>query len=138
MIPTGPTNGGTYVDCEGTYTYVYDYEDCAGLMYQWTYTYTIEHTTNPGEVGGPVSTSSTVECIDDAVAPTLPVVQDVCGIVLNPTGPTNGGTYVDCEGTYTYVYDYEDCAGLMYQWTYTYTNRTHDESRRSRRTGINQ
>ena len=117
-----PVEGGTYTDCEGTKTYTYTYKDCSGLEFVWTYTYTIDRTTAPSEVGGPVATSSTVECAAAATAPTtLPVVKDVCGNVIPAPTPVVGGTYTDCEGTKTYTYTYEDCAGLQYVWTYTYT-----------------
>jgi hypothetical protein len=122
LTPVGaPTMGGTYAGCEGTYTYTYDYVDCSGLPFSWTYTYTIDRTTAPAEVGGPVPTSSTVQCVAAAVAPTLPVVHDVCGAVLTPAAPTIGGTYAGCEGTYTYTYVYTDCSGLTFTWVYTYT-----------------
>ena len=120
LSPTGPVMSGTYVDCEGTIVYTYTYTDCAGLTTDWVYTYTIEHSTPPAEFGGPVATVSTVECETDAVAPTLPVFQDVCGNVLTPTGPAMSGTYVDCEGTIIYTYTYTDCAGLTTDWVYTY------------------
>ncbi len=126
LSPTiaSPLIGGTYTGCEGTYTYTYNYSDCSGLPFSWTYTYTIDHTTNPVEVGGPVSTTGgTVECVSAATAPlTLPVVKDVCGNTLTPTiaSPLIGGTYTGCEGTYTYTYNYSDCSGLPFSWTYTY------------------
>ncbi|HZV68439.1 MAG TPA: LamG-like jellyroll fold domain-containing protein, partial [Saprospiraceae bacterium] len=124
LSPTGaPAVGGTYSTCEGTKTYTYSYEDCSGLSYAWTYTYTIDHTTAPAEVGGPVAIASTVQCASSATAPAiLPVVKDICGVTLSPTGsPAVGGTYVDCEGTKTYTYSYADCSGLTFTWTYTYT-----------------
>ena len=121
LSPAAPTHGGTYVNCEGTYTWEYLYTDCSGLTYTWVYTYNIDITTPPAEVGGPVSNSSTVECLADAVAPTtFPVIQDVCGNVLTPAAPTHGGTYAGCEGTYTWEYLYTDCSGLTYTWVYTY------------------
>ncbi len=122
LTPAAPTNGGTYAGCEGTYTWEYLYTDCSGLTYTWVYTYNIDMTTAPAEVGGPVSASGgTVECLSDAVAPsTLPVIQDVCGNVLTPAAPTHGGTYAGCEGTYTWEYLYTDCSGLTYTWVYTY------------------
>ncbi|MFZ9028775.1 MAG: lectin-like domain-containing protein, partial [Crocinitomicaceae bacterium] len=115
LTPAAPvvTDSPDPITCEGTRTYEYTYTDCAGNPFVWTYVYTIALTTSPAEVGGPVSTNGgTVECVADATAPaTLPVIEDACGNVLTPSAPTNGGTYVDCEGTYTYVYDYVDCAG---------------------------
>jgi hypothetical protein len=49
------------------------------------------------------------------------VIKDVCGNTLSPTGPITGGTYADGLGTVTYTYNYVDCSGLMFAWTYTYT-----------------
>ena len=110
--------------CEGTRTYNYTYTDCSGLVSNWKYVYTILHSTAPAEVGTPVSQSGgTVECVASAIAPTiLPFVKDICGNTLSPTvtSPVIGGTYNTCEGTYTYTYNYVDCAGLTYTWTYTY------------------
>ena len=111
--------------CEGTRTYTFTYTDYQPKSKcRWVYTYTIDHSTAPAEVGGPVSTTGgSVQCTSAATAPTiLPVVQDVCGAELTPTGPpTIGGTYTGCEGTYTFTYNYLDCAGLTLSWTYTYT-----------------
>ncbi|HQP04621.1 MAG TPA: hypothetical protein PLP11_08450, partial [Bacteroidales bacterium] len=112
----GPVLGGTYVNCEGTRTYTYTYADCEGNSHNWVYTYTIEVLPFPNPPDG----SSTVDCIADAVAPTLPVVTDNCGNTLTPTGPTIGGTYVNCEGTRTYTYVYTDCEGNTQDWLYTY------------------
>jgi hypothetical protein len=111
--------------CEGTRAYNYTYTDCSGLVSNWKYIYTIDRITNPSEFGTPVSQSGgTVECVASAFAPTtLPVVKDVCGNILSPTvtSPVIGGTYTNCEGTYTYTYNYKDCANLPFSWTYTYT-----------------
>ena len=97
ITPSAPMVSPT-PDCEGTMTYTYWYTDCSGNAHDWVYTYTIDRVTPPTEEGGPVATSATVECPDDAVAPALPVVKDVCGNTLNPPVP-----YItqapDCEGT---------------------------------------
>ena len=125
ITPALKTNYPTSLEagkCEGDIVYVYTYTDCAGHSHDWTYTYTIEHSTAPSEVGGPVATSSTVECVAGATAPTtLPVVKDVCGNVLEAPSPVEGGTYTDCDGTKTYTYTYKDCANKEFVWTYTYT-----------------
>ena len=83
-------------------------------------TITIGHTEAPQQIGGPVPVSSTISCINLAIAPALPVVQDYCGNVLTPGTPTISGTYNNCEGTRIYSYTWTDCAGLTYNWNYTY------------------
>ena len=96
--------GGTYVDCEGTITYTYNYADCSGLPFSWTYTYTIDHVTAPAEVGGPVSIASTVECATSATAPALPGVKGIGRNNFTQTAaPVKKDTYVDCEVTITYT-----------------------------------
>jgi len=107
ITPSGPVTGGTYVDCEGTFTYTWTYTDCAGHSHDWTYTYTIvlPDFTVPADDG------TTVDCIAAAIEPVPPVVEDYCGNTITPSGPVTGGTYVDCEGTFTYTWTYTDCAG---------------------------
>ena len=110
--------------CEGTRTYSYVYTDCSGLSFTWDFVYTIDHTTAPAEVGGPVATAATVECIANATAPTtLPVVQDVCGTVIPAPAPTvtDNPDPLTCEGTRTYAYVYTDCSGLSFTWNFVYT-----------------
>ncbi|MEI8048840.1 MAG: T9SS type A sorting domain-containing protein [Bacteroidota bacterium] len=75
--------------CEGSRVYTYSYTDLSANVSYWTYTYTIDHTTPPSEIGGPVAIASTVECESAATAPVLlPNVQDVCGNVLTTGAPT--------------------------------------------------
>ena len=50
--------------CEGTRTYNYTYTDCSGLISNWKYVYTIDHTIAPVV---PADGGSTVECIAAAV-----------------------------------------------------------------------
>ena len=116
----------TAITCEGVVSYTYNYVDCAGLTYAWTYTYTIDRVTPPAEVGVPVENSSIVYSIAAATPPALPVVNDVCGTVLNPTpeSPVMVDNITGCIGTRTYTYTYVDCANLQYIWTYTYTLST--------------
>jgi hypothetical protein len=121
LQPVGPTMGGTYIDCEGTITFTYVYTDYLNQTLTWVYTYTIEHSTNPAEFGGPVSTGTTIECQVDAIAPTvLPVVKDVCGVTLDAPVPVMSDP-VNCGGEITFTYTYLDCAGLPFVWVYTYT-----------------
>ena len=67
--------------------YTYTYTDCANLASTWTYTYTLLHSTPPADFGCPALTASTVQCWSNAIAPTPPVFNDVCGNVVTPTGP---------------------------------------------------
>ncbi len=125
ITPAAPVITNNNVDCNGSRTYEYTYIDpLGGGSLLWTYTYNIDRVTPPSEDGTAVATSGgTVECVSAATAPTiLPVVKDVCGNTLDPIGvPTVGGSYAGCEGTYSYTYNYVDCSGLPYSWTYSYT-----------------
>ena len=127
LLPQLPAISGTATsnaDCAGTVIYTYTYTDCANLASTWTYTYTLLHSTPPAEFGGPALTASTVQCWSNAIAPTPPVFNDVCGNVVTPTGPAISGTATsnaDCAGTVIYTYTYTDCANLASTWTYTYT-----------------
>lgn len=109
--------------CEGTRTYSYPYTDCAGNMVTWNFVYTVDETVAPSEMGGPVASSSTIDCGLNGVAPTLlPMVKDACGNVLSAPTPIQGGTYTGaCDGTITYTYTYVSCSGLSFVWVYTYT-----------------
>ncbi|PLX08884.1 MAG: hypothetical protein C0596_03420, partial [Marinilabiliales bacterium] len=106
--------------CEGTRTYTYEYADCAGNTTNWAYVYTIDVTTAPVV---PADGAATVECLVDAVAPTTPVVVDVCGNNITPTlvSTVDSPDPLTCEGTRTYTYQYEDCAGNTINWAFVYT-----------------
>ena len=112
------TQSGT---CPVVVTRTFTATDNSGNSSSCSQLITIGHTAAPQQIGGPVAIASTVSCINLAVAPVLPVVQDFCGNALTPGTPTIGGTYTNCEGTRTYSYIWTDCAGLTYNWTYTYT-----------------
>ena len=90
LTPTSPVETGTYAGCEGTKIYTWTYTDCEGNTHPWVYTYTFDHTTAPSEMGGPVSTGSTIACVLNATPPTLPMVKDVCGTCIVSDGlPTD-------------------------------------------------
>ena len=68
----------------------------------------------------PVDDASTVNCLVDAqVAPTPPVMTDMCGTAMTPVmvAPLD----IPCEGDMVYTFTYTDCAGNTADWTYTYT-----------------
>lgn len=117
------TSRPTFADdaCEGNMPFEYTYTDCAGHTTTWTYTYHVKRTTKPAEVGGPVATSDIVQCVADAVEPTLPTVKDVCGKEL--TNPTKVVTdaITNCRGTRTYTYTYKDCVDSAFIWEFVYT-----------------
>jgi hypothetical protein len=56
----------------------------------------------------------------------VPVVTDVCGLVIPAPTPVQSGTYDGCEGTKVYTYSYTDCADLSSDWVYTYTIERND------------
>lgn len=117
------TSRPTFADdaCEGNMPFEYTYTDCDGHTTTWTYTYHVKRTTKPAEVGGPVATSDIVQCVADAVEPTLPTVKDVCGKEL--TNPTKVVTdaITNCRGTRTYTYTYKDCVDSAFVWEFVYT-----------------
>ncbi|MFV8348035.1 hypothetical protein ACNQGX_18255, partial [Flavobacterium sp. ZB4P13] len=114
--PASPATGGTYDGCEGTKTFTYTYTDCEGNSQDFVYTYTIEH--EPFTTIEPAG--STVACVADIVAPTVPVVTDNCGNTLTASATVVSATPA-CEGTVTYTYTFTDCEGTAHDWVYTYT-----------------
>jgi hypothetical protein len=99
-------------------------KDARENMATCSQTINIIHNTAPAEVGGPVASSSTIQCISAATAPVnLPVVKDMCGVQLTAPTPVvaSDPQNLVCEGKKTYTYTYSDCAGLQFVWTYTYT-----------------
>ncbi|HRD82954.1 MAG TPA: choice-of-anchor Q domain-containing protein, partial [Saprospiraceae bacterium] len=120
ITPTGPmiVNSPNPVTCEGTRTYTYTYT-CGSTSSTWSYVYTIER--EPFTVPG--NGASTVACLANATAPTLPTVTSNCGETLTPTGPvvTDSPNPLTCEGTRTYAYTYTDCEGNAQVWSYVYT-----------------
>ncbi len=112
--------------CEGSVEYVYTYADCAGHEHDWTYTYTIEHTSAPEAVDYPaISTASTVACLTETESePATPTVNDVCGTLIPKPEPVTNTFWetgrTGCEGKVTYTYTYKDCADKEFVWVYTY------------------
>ncbi|MCW2119579.1 PKD-like domain-containing protein [Flavobacterium sp. 7A] len=110
------------LSCEGSRTYNYTYTDCSGLVSNWKYTYTIDHTTAPATI--PANGASTVECIANATTPTPPTgIKDICGTDVTAVlaSTVDSPTTLTCEGSRTYNYTYTDCSGLVSNWKYTYT-----------------
>ena len=100
----------------GSATVTFTATDACGNESSTTATFTIEDTTPPAV---PNDTGSTVQCLKDAIQPTAPAVNDVCGgnIIPDITESTNP----DCEGTKEYTFTYTDCAGNEAVYVYTYT-----------------
>ena len=115
LTPSAPVVSASPA-CEGTVTYTYSFTDCGGNTHDWVYTYTIER----ADFTMPVNASSTVACLADAVAPTVPTVIDACGNTLIPSAPVVSATPT-CEGNVTYTYTFADCGGNTHDWVYTYT-----------------
>jgi uncharacterized protein YjdB len=93
-------------NCEGNVTYTYTFRDCEGNTHNWVYTYTIER----ADFTMPVNAASTVACVADIVAPTVPMVTDNCGNTLTASAPVVSTTPA-CEGDVTYTYTFTDCEG---------------------------
>ena len=107
---------------QGSRIYRYSFTDAETNVSYRTFTYNIVRTTPPAEAGIPVVTSAEVECINDAVAPSLPVVTDVCGHTLDAPQPviTDTPNPLVCEGFRKYKYIYTDDASLQFEWEFTY------------------
>jgi hypothetical protein len=120
--PSMPVYDPPAFTCDGTVTYTWQYTDCEGNTQFWDYVFTVDQVVSPAEVGGPVSSGSTIACGLDGVPPVvLPVVVDACGNTIPAPAPVTGGTYTGgCDGTITYTYTYSNCPGLDFVWTYTY------------------
>ncbi len=69
----------TPIECEGTRVYTFSYTNSNSDVSYWTYTYTVNLSTPPTEVGGPVAIGSIIQHPDQAVPPILPDVEDACG-----------------------------------------------------------
>ncbi|MBK8832277.1 MAG: hypothetical protein IPN60_15755 [Saprospiraceae bacterium] len=71
----------------------------------------------------PADGTLSVSCVDLAVPPVPPTVNDYCGTLIVPTGPVILDTPdpLTCVGTRKYTYTYTDCAGYAQTWSYTYT-----------------
>jgi gliding motility-associated-like protein len=121
LSPISSWIGGTYNGCEGTRIYYYEYEDCEGNDHNWAYTYTIER----ADFTMPANAASTVACVADVVAPTVPVVTDHCGNTLTPSAPVISAIPT-CEGDVTYTYTFTDCEGNTHDWVYIYTIERND------------
>ncbi|MGY0392317.1 HYR-like domain-containing protein [Bizionia sp. KMM 8389] len=118
LTPTGPVQGGSFDQCEGTISYTWTYTDCANQTLEWSYTYNVQLES----IQLPQNQESQVACADDADANLInpPVINDSCGSPITPIGPTQGGTYDGCQGTITYTYTYPSCQGTNNDWVYTY------------------
>lgn len=119
-----PVKTVTLTNCSGSVRYTYTYEDCAGKQLVWEYTYIVEPTTPPTVNATGIENKKTVECLDDATAPTtIPKAMSTCDDELTGelTSTTDAPNPIVCEGTRTYTYTYTDCAGKTATWNYVYT-----------------
>lgn len=102
--------------CTGQKTYTWTYQDCNGTSFEWRYTYVIS--------GGvvvelPPDGMMTVNCPEDIFMPDAPDVYDSCGQLLSKTGPVISAPPV-CAGALTFTWNYVDCQGNGYDWTYSF------------------
>ncbi|NNF36336.1 MAG: T9SS type B sorting domain-containing protein, partial [Saprospiraceae bacterium] len=114
LIPSGPTI--TQIpECNGSVTYTYVYTDCDGNTHDWNFIYII----NIPDFDPPQDEEQNINCSSEAFEPTPPTVFDFCGNEITPTGPVISAI-PQCEGEIFYRWNYTDCAGHSYDWTYTY------------------
>jgi hypothetical protein len=114
LSPVFLGNTSTYNGSEGTYSWDYLYTDCSGLIFPWSFIYTID--LQPS-FNLPPNDYTPLECADLIVPPTPPAVNDNCGNPITPIPLPMGGTYDGCEGTIIYSWEYEDCANNVLVWS---------------------
>jgi gliding motility-associated-like protein len=102
--------------CTGQKTYTWTYQDCNGTSFEWRYTYIIS---GGVVVEFPPDDMMTVNCLEDIFTPDAPDVYDSCGQLLSNSGPVISAPPV-CAGTLTYTWNYTDCQGNDYAWTYSF------------------
>ncbi len=104
--------------CEGTRTYTFTYTDCEGNTASWKFNYTVEYE----DFIIPTSIVGAVECPVNAFVPTPVSVNDNCGNLLVPVGPTVTSTQnaQGCEASRKYEWIYTDCEGNSHAWSQTF------------------
>jgi len=71
----------------------------------------------------PADESAAVDCVDEIIEePTPPIITDNCGNVIPPPGPVvvTSPDPIECSGTVTYTWTYQDCVGNSHDWVFTY------------------
>jgi hypothetical protein len=104
------------VECYGDVTFTYTWEDCAGEEYTWDFVFTVLAPV----VEIPADSGEMVECYDDVYMPAAPQLFDNCGRELMVSAPVITEDFDGCEGTVIYTFTYTDCAGVEYDWSYTF------------------
>jgi hypothetical protein len=119
--------------CEGVITYTYDYTDCAGLVFPWTYTYNVNDNVAPTltspllKYAGTTGTNScmaTAEAMVPAFSPSNAILgySDNCGAAVTATLTGTATTGTDCSWTVTYTYKVVDACGVEFTGqAYTHT-----------------
>ncbi len=107
IVPAGPELG-IIPECEGVVTMVWTYTDCAGFSHDWTYSFNVERSTAPVQIGTPVTNESNVACQADAVAPHLNFITYVDNLnTFNHTGtPYSDGSFT---GVNDVLWNYYHC-----------------------------
>jgi hypothetical protein len=104
--------------CEGNRVWYFAYTDCEGNTATWLFTYTVEY----ADFSVPPNVVQNFGCPINEGTPTPPSVQDNCGNLLSPTGPSITSTYnaQGCEASRTYAWTYRDCEGNTHVWSTTH------------------
>ncbi len=99
----------------GYYQYIYHYT-IDDVVHTWKYTYYL----HPPTFSVPSSVETTVQCLDDIVVPTPPVVINSCGDTVVPVAMPVSHHSDGCTGYVSYSWKYEDCEHHVRTWTYTF------------------
>ena len=116
-LVAGENTGDIESGC-GDSVFVYHYT-VRDTQYTWTYTYHV----SPDEMPLLNNSSINISCLSDTVKPTPPLMVNNCSDTIVPTALPVEVEVTGCRGVVRYIWKYEDCAGHVQNWTYSYIIR---------------
>ena len=116
-LVAGENLGNVESGC-GDSVFVYHYT-VRDTQYTWTYTYHV----SPDAMPLLNNRSVIISCLSDTVKPTPPVMVNSCLDTIVPIELPVEVEVTGCSGVVRYVWKYEDCAGHLQNWTFSYIIR---------------
>ena len=116
-LVAGENMGNVESGCgDSVFVYHYTFRD---TQYTWTYTYHV----SPDAMPLLNNRSIIISCLSDTVKPTPPVMVNSCLDTIIPIELPVEVEVTGCSGVVRYVWKYEDCAGHVQNWTFSYIIR---------------